>query len=205
MKINVPVDKPTVCKIIQAATPLFAMKGVAGVSVKEVAEAAGVNVALISYYFGGKDNLYAFILETQLAKLDDSLNEIQQKESCPVEKIRQLARTLVLLHTENPYLDRLFYSEVVNPTKCFERYVLVAANKLFSFIKDCILEAQSQGKFRSELQPDFAAIALLKILNQSLITLFVILKEKVPTARGLFEGYTMQALDIYLRGCQPHG
>lgn len=203
MKIEVPVDKPTVCKIIQAATPLFAMKGVAAVSVKEVAEAAGVNVALISYYFGGKDNLYAFILENQLAKLDASLNEIQQKESCPVEKIRRLARTITCLHRENPYLDRLFYSEVINPTKYFERYVLEAGYRLFAFVKYCVVIAQSQAKFRSELQPDFTAIALLKILNQSLITLFI-LQETASADYDPTEEYMKQALDIYLRGCLIH-
>ncbi|MDF2500398.1 MAG: betI [Anaerosporomusa subterranea] len=199
MKIEVPIDKPTVCKIIKAAVPLFAMKGVAAVSVKELAEAAGVNVALISYYFGGKDNLYAFVLEHQLAILDDSLNVIQQEETCPVAKIRRMAITIAHLHKENPYLDRLFYSEMTNPTKWFEPFILNAADKLHSFLKDCIVEAISQGQFRSDLQPDFAAISLLKILNLSLITLLVS-KELLPPDDDPIEVYIIQALDIYLRG-----
>jgi AcrR family transcriptional regulator len=199
MKIEVPIDKPTVCKIIKAAIPLFAMKGVAAVSVKEVAEAAGVNVALISYYFGGKDNLYAFVLEHQLAILDDSLTAIQQEEDRPVAKIRRMAVTISRLHKENPYLDRLFYSEMINPTKWFEPFILNAAGKLHSFFKDCIVEAISKGQFRSDLQPDFAAISLLRIINLSLITLFVS-KGLLPPANDPIEDYTMQALDIYLRG-----
>jgi DNA-binding transcriptional regulator YbjK len=38
-------------KLIKAAAPLFAKKGFASVSIRELAEAAKVNGALISYYF----------------------------------------------------------------------------------------------------------------------------------------------------------
>ena len=41
-------------KLLAAGTELFAKKGFAGVSIRELAEAAGVNSALISYHFGGR-------------------------------------------------------------------------------------------------------------------------------------------------------
>ena len=45
-------------KILEAATKLFAMDSFAAVSIKQISVASGVNSALISYYFGGKKNLY---------------------------------------------------------------------------------------------------------------------------------------------------
>ena len=198
MKINVATDKPTVCKILDAATPLFAMKGVAAVSVKEVAEAAGVNIALISYYFGGKDNLYELVLEKQLAILGDALVYIQQEETCPVAKIRRLARTIVASHTANPYIDRLFYSEVTNPTKCFDSVVKKAAIQLHQFLRQCIEDAMTSKQFRVDLAPDFAAISLMKILNLSFITLLA--EEVLIKHLDSIEYYSEQALDIYLRG-----
>lgn len=198
MKIDVQTDKPTVCKILDAATPLFAMKGVAAVSVKEVAEAAGVNIALISYYFGGKDNLYALVLERQLAILGDALECIQEEEHCPLSKIRRLAKTIVSAHKANPYIDRLFYREVTSPTKCFDSVVKKAANRLHFFLQGCIKEAIANGQFRNDLDPDFAAIALIKILNLTFITL---LAEDVMTQKAdSIVFYTEQALEIYLRG-----
>ena len=56
-------------QMIAAATPLFAEKGLYGVNVRELAESAGVNVSMISYYFGGKSGLYAAVLEEQFASL----------------------------------------------------------------------------------------------------------------------------------------
>ena len=49
-------------KILQAATKLFAQDNFSAVSIKQIAAASGVNSALISYYFGGKKNLYQEVL-----------------------------------------------------------------------------------------------------------------------------------------------
>ena len=46
-------------KLLRAATELFARNGYDGVSIREISEAAGVNSAMISYYFGGKRGLYS--------------------------------------------------------------------------------------------------------------------------------------------------
>ncbi len=56
-------------KLIAAATPLFARKGLHGTNVRELARAAGVNFSMISYHFGGKNGLYAAVLEEQFASL----------------------------------------------------------------------------------------------------------------------------------------
>ena len=45
-------------KIIRAATPLFAEKGLGGVTVREICRAAKVNGALVNYHFRNKDGLY---------------------------------------------------------------------------------------------------------------------------------------------------
>ena len=54
-------------KLLAAATPLFAAKGFSGTNVREIAGAAGVNVSLISYHFGGKEGLYSAVLSEQFA------------------------------------------------------------------------------------------------------------------------------------------
>jgi hypothetical protein len=56
-------------KLITAATPLFARKGLHGTNVRELARAAGVHFSMISYHFGSKNGLYAAVLEEQFASL----------------------------------------------------------------------------------------------------------------------------------------
>lgn len=45
-------------KLLAHAIEIFSLKGFDGTTVKDLAEAAGVNVSLISYHFGGKEALY---------------------------------------------------------------------------------------------------------------------------------------------------
>src|ERR1700722_13879996 len=61
--------------ILEAAKRLFAAKGFDGTSVKELSEAAGTNICLISYHFGGKEGLY----RTCLQQFGDSTgNSVEQ-------------------------------------------------------------------------------------------------------------------------------
>lgn len=52
------INKNTEQKIIEVATELFANNGFDGTSTREICKQAGVNISLISYYFGGKKELY---------------------------------------------------------------------------------------------------------------------------------------------------
>lgn len=55
-------------KILQSATKLFAKNGFDGTSVREICKDAGVNVCMISYYWGGKQELYDGIIEDLIEK-----------------------------------------------------------------------------------------------------------------------------------------
>ena len=53
-------------KLLEVAVHLFAQKGLDGVSTRDLAREAGLNISLISYYFGGKEGLYRAVLELSL-------------------------------------------------------------------------------------------------------------------------------------------
>lgn len=56
------LNKNTEEKIIEVATELFAQNGYEGASTREICKLAGVNISMISYYFGGKKELYEKII-----------------------------------------------------------------------------------------------------------------------------------------------
>jgi AcrR family transcriptional regulator len=55
-------------KILKIAMKLFAKKGFDGVSIREICKEAGVNLCMISYYFGGKKELYQAIIDNLIEK-----------------------------------------------------------------------------------------------------------------------------------------
>lgn len=65
-----PPAEGTKKRIRDAAAELFARHGVGRTTVREIAKAAGVNVAMVSHHFGGKAPLYRACLEAMYAELD---------------------------------------------------------------------------------------------------------------------------------------
>ena len=68
-------DKPTVLptreRILGSAERLFAQYGYDGVSIRQIGAAAGAQIALISYHFGTKDQLYRAVFERRIAPVSE--------------------------------------------------------------------------------------------------------------------------------------
>lgn len=199
MKKNTGNDKQTSTKIMDAAIPLFAKKGFAGVSVKELAEAAGVNIALISYYFGGKENLYMTILNLEFELLADLVERVKQQGYTPVERIKAFVHEVILLHKQNPDIENLIYSEIMNPTACYESVVKQGFNKVHYFLEDCMREAIVRGQFRADIKPDCASIALMSMIHFYLFTKHVA-DGFIGECEDKVEYYISEALNIYFTG-----
>ncbi|TCZ74826.1 TetR/AcrR family transcriptional regulator [Flaviaesturariibacter aridisoli] len=75
-------------QIIRTAEALFAQKGYDGASVRDIAEAAGVNSAMISYYFGSKEGLIKALFEERTADIALKVDTLLRDASkTPWEKV----------------------------------------------------------------------------------------------------------------------
>jgi AcrR family transcriptional regulator len=88
-------------RILDAAVTLFAQKGYAGVGVREIAKAADVNIAMISYYFEGKVGILKVILEEFHNQYYQVIKDIDMESSPPEECVRMIVRNMVDLIKEN--------------------------------------------------------------------------------------------------------
>ena len=96
--------KNTEQKIFDAATDLFLEKGVDRTSVREIATRAGINLALMNYYFRSKENLFDAIF-TQLVKQNsEELIRVLDSDLELHEKIRQYVHIYIDMLSENPLL-----------------------------------------------------------------------------------------------------
>lgn len=55
-------------RILNAATKLFAKQGFDGTSIRQICKEAGANICMISYFWGGKQELYQGIIEDLIAR-----------------------------------------------------------------------------------------------------------------------------------------
>lgn len=197
-------SEKTVCKqIIDAAMVLFASKGYTGVSIRELSKAAGVNSALISYHFGGKNELYSHILKTQLELLVSTVSEIEKEKLPPVEEIYLFSEKLSLLHKRYPYLIRLVLGEIINPTDCYYSIVKKEIENINHLFRDCIQKGIDSGDFKADIDPTATAISLVGIINFYFLTLP--LSNELLFKKGEeIDYYIKESVRQYLHGILIH-
>jgi len=191
-------DKDCRENIIASAIPLFAAKGLNGVSVRELAGAAGVNLSMISYYFGGKEGLYAAVLADQFAVLG-KLEEIDHMEIDTLQKFELYVRATVSRYRKSPYLLRFYTSELTNPTACFETIVKPAIKKVVQMLLDTFSDGLSHERFREGLDPADTVLALAGMINFYFL-LEPATAELVDHASERDEKLIRHIMDIFTRG-----
>ena len=99
-------------RILAAAISLFSQKGYAAVGVREIAAEAGVNIAMISYYFDGKIGILEEIMEEFFNKYSHVFDGIDDKSKTPEDCVRRLIHNIVHFVRENTELTMVSYNEL---------------------------------------------------------------------------------------------
>jgi AcrR family transcriptional regulator len=98
-------------QLIRSARSLFAERGYAAVSLRALAKAAGVNPAMVHYYFGDKQGLYEAVLEETITPFFATLrNLIEQTDG---HEIREFLAGYMRIQPENPWIPLFLMREVV--------------------------------------------------------------------------------------------
>jgi AcrR family transcriptional regulator len=84
-------------QLLEVAGRVFADRGYMNATSKEICELANANIAAVNYHFGGKDGLYAAVLEEAHARLlsIDIVTEIAQSKASGPDKLRMLLRKII--------------------------------------------------------------------------------------------------------------
>jgi TetR/AcrR family transcriptional regulator len=106
-------DQETRERILDAAHAVFIRKGTAGSRTQEVADEAGVNKALVHYYFGTKAALADAIFECSMGALIPLIFGIIADENRTIEqKVRDIVKAQIDFHLEHPYVAGYMVSEM---------------------------------------------------------------------------------------------
>ena len=100
--------------IMQAGAELFASKGYAATGVREIAQAAGCNQALVSYHFGGKEKLYDAILGECIDSLVDAVAAYEKRADSP---FRSLVHGFAHAFSGRENLVAIILREYLNPDR----------------------------------------------------------------------------------------
>ena len=199
-------EKDARTRLVEAALPLFATKGFAAVTFKEISEASGVNSALINYYFKSKEGLYEAVVEEQFQKFQTLFLEPDWFEVEPVDRISQFLINFTRLHRKNPYIRRLLTSELNHPSPFVEKFVQKYLRKFSDFIIQTIEEGMAKGQFRNDLNPTYTAAILVGMVNYYFVAEQLAAKflEKVSFEDDK-DSFGLQAVTVCLEGILSPG
>jgi AcrR family transcriptional regulator len=89
--------RPTPARVLAAAERLFATRGIDAVSVRDITEAAGANLAAVNYYFGSKHGLIVAIVQQRADQLAHRRAQLlDELEAAGDIDLRSVIRAMVL-------------------------------------------------------------------------------------------------------------
>jgi TetR/AcrR family transcriptional regulator len=138
-------------KIIKAAIAEFALKGLDGARVDEVARRSGVNKTLLYQYVGNKDHLFTAALEATYQTIRERQREFLARQMDPETGVRQLVHLLMSIWVEHPEFGKLLASENFHGGKHVKRSKLIGGmyQQLVDALTDLLKRGVTQGVFRS--------------------------------------------------------
>ncbi|CCY23931.1 probable transcriptional regulator protein TetR family [Brachyspira sp. CAG:484] len=104
-------------RILATATKLFGQKGYSAVSIREICKKANVNICMISYYWGGKQELYNAIVE-ELVSMHTRYAETFMDFSKEPEALSRNEQVDLLMLMLDKFID-FFYANITNDLLIF--------------------------------------------------------------------------------------
>lgn len=155
-------------KILAAARELFEEKGFDVTSVREIAAAAGVNVALINYHFGSKENLLLAHMEESVGTTRMRLSDINKSDATPVDKLTAVIELYVDKVFANCRYYHFIHREIFSPNRpeLVEEITKITSRNTDEFRK-LLEEGQKQKVFRKDADLQLINATLLGVINQT--------------------------------------
>ena len=153
-------SKVTAQNIIDAGTSLFTQKGFYNVSIKEIAAKAGSNSALISYYFGGKQELYQEILKRQAADINTLQKTISASGKTALEELYNYILGIKMMQAKNKQQANLLYREILFPTGLCSAMVNEQLTVIHMFTVDLVNAAIKDQTLKPSTDPAYTAFIL---------------------------------------------
>lgn len=164
------MDKDKIDKkdhILDVAERVFSEVGFDGASTRMISGEAGVNMAMLNYYFGSKEGLFLAIFERRIAMFRSLLVDINSDEHTTAwGKIEKYIDTYVERIFSNNCFQKMLYQELSmgkrgELTSKINKILLNNVHEFFKIVQDGI----DSGEFRKEVDVQFVMATIYGIKN----------------------------------------
>lgn len=157
--------------LLEACGPIFAEKGLEGATVKDIADAAGVNIALISYHFGGKEGLYRTLLEAMGNERLAAAERMLAPASTPEEfrlRLKLFAEEFLHCHRCSPHISRIIHRDFDGRHPIALDVFKGIFLNMFTKVRAFFATAKEAGILRADFDPDASTPMIFGAIVHSL-------------------------------------
>ncbi len=105
-------DENTEEQILDAAKQVFQAKGMDGARMQEIADKAGINKAMLHYYYRSKQLLFESVFKNAFSLLAPQLNAVLNDDSTIEEKIKNFTANYISFIVDHPYIPNFIIQEL---------------------------------------------------------------------------------------------
>ncbi|MGM0882105.1 MAG: TetR family transcriptional regulator [Bacillota bacterium] len=174
-------------RILLAAKKLFAQYGFEKTTVRQICEEAGANVALVSYHFGGKENMFGALFEKffpndQIAKVDPNQD--------PVKGVELLIREVTKFRCADHQLVTIIQHEIIMNTGRIQK-IREHVMPTWRLLRHWLEQGREQGLFHfRSLDTTLMSIVGMLIFHRQNAYWGVLLQEEQPALETMIEDLT---------------
>ncbi len=155
-------------RLLETATELFAEKGYAAASVREIVEKAGVSKPVLYYYFKSKEGLFYAILEWAAGVQQKILNEIFETRGTVLERFIFLYRRVYEGIRQYQSLYIMIHGLIYGPPQGVPEYDFASYQRhMWDAVKRIYAEGVSSGEIRN-VDAEEVAFLVLGLMDFSL-------------------------------------
>ena len=138
-------DGDTEQRILQAARRVFVRRGTAGARMQEIAEEAGVNQALLHYYFRSKDGLAVAVFREAAGRLVPSVLSVLASDATLEEKVERFVHLYIDEVRRHPFIPGYIVSELHHhPERITDLMADLAGTRPSTFAHPLLLRLRAQ-------------------------------------------------------------
>jgi AcrR family transcriptional regulator len=158
-------------QIIKTAEQLFAAKGFDGTTVRDIADEAGVNLAMISYYFGSKEKLMEALFEQRTGNIKMRVESLLKDDSLtPFQKIGLLVDEHIERMMHGKQFHRIMHCEqVINKNPAVINLIKEWKKKNTAIITQLIKDGQKKKAFKKKVDVVLLLSSMVGTINQMMI------------------------------------
>lgn len=169
-------DKQTEEKIFEAATDVFVEKGMDGARMQDIATHAGINKALLHYYFRTKDQLFSKVFEKIAGRMFSKFAPVFDDKIPLEEKIRFFFNAHISFMKDNPRLPGFILNEINrNPARIKKLLSTIEFGKIWTIL----LEQHKDELYKYNITQENLPQIMTTIASMSVFPF---------AARGILEG-----------------